>query len=250
MLTTERHAIILQLLLEKHSITLQDIMEVLPISESTVRRDLVELEQAGELERVHGGAVHVNKKLTEAGYVEKSVKNIQDKRQIGQIAASLIQKGDCLYLDAGSTVIQLIPYLQDKEVVVVTNGLTHVEELMKYNITTYVTGGKIKSTTKALVGPQTIESLRAYRFDKCFLGANGFSTEYGYTTPDPEEACVKHMASSLSKVTYVMADCSKDELVSFSKMMSLDEAVLITVNLSAERLAQLPENTLAKEMLT
>lgn len=250
MLTTERHRLILSLLQEKEVITLQDITETTKVSESTIRRDLVELEEQKQLVRVHGGATLPIRKSTELTYTEKSVKNVHDKKNIAKFAASLIENEDCVFLDAGSTMIELVPFLEGKNVVVVTNGLTHVDALMKYNITTYVIGGSIKEKTKALIGPQAIHALEMYRFDKCFLGVNGFHPEFGCTTPDPEEAAVKRKASSLAKETYILADASKYNQVSFSKIIDLNKAVLITTKLTDVALKQLLKMTTVKEMRT
>lgn len=248
MLTTERHRLILDLLQEKAVITLQDITAKTKVSESTIRRDLVELEERKQLVRVHGGATLPVRKSTELTYTEKSVKNVQAKKRIAKFAVDFIEDGDCIFLDAGSTMIEVVPFLADKKVVVVTNGLTHVEQLMQYNIDTYVIGGAIKERTRALIGSQAIHSLDMYRFDKCLLGVNGFHAEYGFTTPDPEEAAVKRKASSLAKETYILADASKYNQVSFSKIIDLEKAILITTKLPEKALQQLGETTTVKEL--
>ena len=85
--------------------------------------------------------------------LDKSTKNLQEKIRIAKYAATFVQEGDCIFLDAGTTMFQMIPHLKNKNVVIVTNGLTHVESLIEYGITTYLTGGYVKSKTRALVGP-------------------------------------------------------------------------------------------------
>ncbi|ASK61447.1 DeoR family transcriptional regulator [Virgibacillus phasianinus] len=228
MLTNERHTIILKLLTEQQTITTQDIHEATAASESTIRRDLTDLENQHKLQRIHGGATLTEKKLQEYSIAEKSTRNLQEKQMIAKHASQLIQDEDCIFLDAGTTTLQLIPYLKDKQVVVVTNGLTHVDLLTEHGITTYLTGGFIKQKTSALIGTQAIQSLENYRFDKCFLGVNGFHLEFGYTTPDPEEANVKQKASSLAKSTYVLADHTKLDRVSFAKIGDVSSATLLT----------------------
>ncbi|MFB4168013.1 MULTISPECIES: DeoR/GlpR family DNA-binding transcription regulator [unclassified Virgibacillus] len=246
MLTTERHEIILNLLKEKQTITIQDISDATSASQSTIRRDLTDLEKLDKLERIHGGATLSERKLQEYSISEKSAKNLQEKITIAKYAASLVKKGDCIFLDAGTTTLQLIPFLQDKEVVVVTNGLTHLDSLIEHGIQTYLTGGFIKVKTSALIGPQTIQSLKSYRFDKCFLGVNGFHEDYGYTTPDPEEASIKHTAFTLAKNAYVLADHSKHNKVSFAKICELQDAEIITSNINEEDLAKLAKITTVK----
>lgn len=227
MLTTERHKLILKLLKEQQSIKIQELVERTAASESTIRRDLTELEERQKLERVFGGARAIGQNLPEPSIMDKAAKNLKEKQMIARYAASLVKTGDALFLDAGTTTSQMIPLLKGKNVTVVTNGLSHLEALMENKITSYLTGGFIKSRTGALVGPQTIQSLENYRFDKSFLGVNGIHLENGFTTPDPEEAAVKRMACELSRSCFVLADQSKFGKVSFAHIMDLSQSALI-----------------------
>lgn len=246
MLTNERHEFILKLLEQKQTIKIQEIVDMTEASESTVRRDLTVLENRSQLERVFGGAVLPGRNLAEPTIQDKSNRNLKGKDSIAKMAASLIQDGDSVYLDAGTTTFQMIRYLQDKNIVAVTNGLTLVEALNEQGITTYLTGGLLKPRTGAFIGAQTIQSLKNYRFDVCFLGANGFHPEMGYTTPDPEEAAVKRLASSLARESFVLADHSKAGKFSFAKIMELSEATLITDSISIELREMLEKKTTVK----
>lgn len=234
MLTNERHDFILNLLEEKRTVKLQELVERTDASESTLRRDLTELENMGKLERVFGGAVLPSSNLQEPSIEDKSTRNLKAKRSIAEYASSFVQDGDSVFLDAGTTTLQMIPFLKDKNPVVVTNGLPLAEALNIAGITTYLTGGLLKPRTGAFVGSGTLMALGNYHFDICFLGVNGFHTEYGYTTPDPEEAAIKRMASSHSKATYMLADHSKLNKVSFAKIMDLQQASLIVDQLAAD----------------
>jgi len=250
MLTTERYDIILSLLNEKQTIKIQDIVEATDASESTIRRDLTELEKLGKLERIFGGATVAERYSKEPSVSDKSTKNLREKTLLANYAASLVVEENCIFLDAGTTILQMIPNLQGKNVIVVTNGLTHIETLTKLGIQTYLTGGFIKRRTGALVGVQTLQSLESYRFDLCFLGVNGFHPEYGYTTPDPEEAAVKQLASKLSNKTYVVADQAKANKVSFAKIMDLQHANLIVNQLENELFTCLSKKTTVKVVPT
>ena len=137
----------------------------------------------------------------------------------------------------------MIPLLVDKKVTVVTNGLMHLESLYEYDIQAYVVGGKIKGLTKALIGSQAIRGLQDYRFDKCFLGTNGIHEELGYTTPDPEEACIKKMALHLSEKSYVLADRSKWNKVSFVQFAAIGEASLVIDQLEPEEESSINNKT-------
>lgn len=245
MLEPERHQLILDALKTKSSVKLQELVELTNSSESTIRRDLIQLEQGKFLKRVHGGAARLQGKLQEPSMTEKSSKNLQSKRQIAQYAAGLVNEGDCIYLDAGSTIVEMIPFLPDN-IVVVTNGLSHASELLEKNIKTFLIGGFAKPTTKALIGRGALDSLEHYRFDKCFMGVNGIHSQFGYTTPDPEEAMVKQLAISLSSEAYVVADESKFSEVAFSKITDLHLATIITNELDPDTKEQYHSKTKIK----
>jgi len=236
MLTNERHAYILKKLEKKQTVKIQELVDETAASESTIRRDLTELESQQKLERVFGGAILTGHNLKEQSLTEKSTQNLSEKIQVAQAAAELVKEGDSVYLDAGTTTFQMIPFLMNKDLVVVTNGLTLVDTLNEYGIKTYLTGGLYKSKTSAFVGSQTAQAMRSYRFDICFLGVNGLHEEYGYTTPDPEESAIKQLASSLSRKTFVLADHSKIHQVSFAKIMDLENAMLIIDSIPKETL--------------
>lgn len=234
LLTPERHQVILGLLKEKDIVKIQELMELTNTSESTIRRDLSQLEEMKFLKRIHGGASRLQGKLQEPSMSEKSSKNLQEKVKIAKYAASLVEEGDCLYLDAGSTVQAMIDFLPVKHIVVVTNGLMHVNQLMTKGIPTYILGGLAKYSTNAIIGRAALASFDFYRFDKCFLGVNGIHPQFGFTTPDQEEAAVKQRALSLSREAYVLADETKFSEISFAKIADLQEATIITNGMENE----------------
>ncbi|CAH1215368.1 MULTISPECIES: DeoR/GlpR family DNA-binding transcription regulator [Paenibacillus] len=228
MLTEERHAAIIERLHQRGIVKLQELVEVLGASESTIRRDLIDLENRQVLKRIHGGASLMNEKALEPGMEEKTSKNIQQKMMIARLAAQEIKNGECIYLDAGTTTLAIIPFIEATDVTVVTNGLSHVEALVGKRIRSYLLGGMMKMHTKAVIGSIALQNMDHFRFDKCFLGTNGVDPEMGYTTPDPEEAMVKRRAHQLSGKSYVLADSSKIGEITFAKLFDLEEADLIT----------------------
>ncbi|WLR51790.1 DeoR/GlpR family DNA-binding transcription regulator [Bacillus tianshenii] len=235
MLTTERHHIILSLLKKQEVVKLQELVDATGASESTIRRDLNHLEQTKFLKRVHGGASLLQGKRIEPSISEKEAYALEEKRQIAELAVSLIEDGDSIFLDAGTTTRQMIELLPSKEhLTVVTNGLSLVEPLINANIEVYTIGGFVKPRTKAMVGASASESLNTFRFDKCFMGTNGIHPEYGYTTPDPEEAAIKADAMRLSRERYMLADSSKFGEIAFAKINDLNEATILTSTLDEE----------------
>ncbi|MGN1400264.1 MAG: DeoR/GlpR family DNA-binding transcription regulator [Bacillus sp. (in: firmicutes)] len=250
MLTAERHHIILESLTKHGVVDLQGLVNQTGSSESTIRRDLAHLEKQGLLKRIHGGATLPYSKVDEPNIQDKSAKHLGGKRVIAEAAAEMILDGDCIYLDAGSTVAQMLPYLAEKRIVVVTNGLMHIDALSASSITTYLLGGRIKPNTRAVVGSVAQESLKKYRFDRCFLGTNGVDLKFGFTTPDPEEGVLKHIASEMSERTFVLADRSKFGETFFSQVADIEEATIITDHQDKELIEKYREKTDVKVVTT
>lgn len=232
MITEKRHEIILGLLKEKSIVTALELMNILNASESTIRRDLTYLEEKNLLRRVHGGAKSITSLSTEFTYKEKLEINMNEKTAIAKFAASLIKDGDCIFLDSGTTTFEIIQYLNQKDLTVVTNGLNHINLLASKNINCFILGGNIKSTTKAVVGIDAIRFLEKFRFDKAFIGSNGVDLYHGFTTPDSNEAAIKDVAINLSKKTYVVCDHSKINEISFIKFGELKDGEIITSSLA------------------
>ena len=217
----------MSLLNKQKVVTVHELTEATESSESTIRRDLFQLEQEGKLLRFHGGAERAKAKSEEVAIQDRVSQHPEEKAAIGQFAAQFVESGDCIYLDAGTTTAQMIPYLKS-DVIVVTNGMTLVEHCLQMGLKTYLIGGEVKATTRAVIGRGALGSLDTYRFDKCFMGMNGVHPIHGFTTPDPEEAWIKKRAMDLSTHKYVLADRTKLGRVSFAHVNTLDNTTLIT----------------------
>ena len=177
MLTEKRYEVILNLLNEKNSVTVTEIKELLGISESTIRRDLAALDKAGKLIKIFGGAVAVDGGFTtvEPSVAQKAEINKDEKTAIARYAASLIERDDFVYLDAGTTTGQMIDFIKEKSATFVTNAVSHAQRLAAQGYRVYLIGGELKGTTEAVVGNQAILSLQKLHFSKAFLGTNGGS---------------------------------------------------------------------------
>ncbi|MEB6202265.1 DeoR/GlpR family DNA-binding transcription regulator [Mammaliicoccus fleurettii] len=216
MLTTERHQLIIDEINQRETVTLQELINLTHSSTSTIRRDLSQLEQRGLLKRVHGGATQIAKRHEERNMTDKELRFQDEKQEIARLAAFLIADGDTIYLDAGTTTLEMIPFITQQDIIVVTNGLTHVRPLLEKGIPVYMTGGEVKSTTFANIGVNAVKSLERYRFDKAFIGMNGIDLNYGLSTPDPNESEMKEKAIHLASQVYVLLDHSKFNEVSFA----------------------------------
>lgn len=245
MLTEERHQLILDELKKNGIVKIDELVDLTSTSESTIRRDLSWLESANALKRIHGGATLLKKRYNEPSYNERIVQNITQKQLIANYAASLIQDGDCIYLDAGTTTYEMINYIDKKDIFIVTNGLKHIDALVEKGINAYVVGGKVKAVTKAIIGIDALRALEKFRFDKCFMGMNGIHLEYGFTTPDTDEAALKETAINLSKEAFVLADESKFGEITSVKVTEISKAAIIT-NAEIDSFDQYTEKTKVK----
>ena len=213
MLAEERFAQILDLLSEKRSATVQELCEALNASESTIRRDLTELDRLGKLNKVHGGATLPDSQFLadEPTMDAKQSLAIAEKRAIAKAAAALIRPQDFVYIDAGTTTLALVQMLSGSalEAHYVTNGIAHARLLAQKGCKVFVPGGMLRPNTEAIVGAAAVASLQAYNFTKAFLGVNGVDLQAGFTTPDPEEAAVKAVAVRRARETWYLVDDSK-----------------------------------------
>ncbi len=230
MLTEERHSMIIKAVNERASVTIAELAEMLDVSASTVKRDLIILANEGKIIKVRGGAMSRNESFTsvEKNVEEKASICTEEKMTIAKYAAELIENGDFVFLDAGTTTEKMIDYLNVKDVTFVTNGFIHAKKLARKGYKVFITGGEIKASTEAIVGAECILTLKNYNFTKCFMGTNGISLTAGFTTPDVNEARVKSAAIESSREVYVLADHSKFDEVSSATFAGLGKAVIIT----------------------
>ncbi|MCQ4023387.1 MULTISPECIES: DeoR/GlpR family DNA-binding transcription regulator [unclassified Ruminococcus] len=248
MLSEERYAAIVQFLDEKKAATVTELAAWLNTSESTIRRDLNTLDEIGKINKVHGGAMALESRISsvDEDFESKTHKNIAEKKMIAEYAATLINDNDIVFIDAGTTTQTLIDCLDTSlKTVFVTNGIVNAKKLIQKGFKAYIIGGQMKLSTQAVIGAEAINSLRQYNFTKCFLGTNGVSFESGCTTPDLEEALVKKEAANRSYISYVLTDHTKFKLVSAITFLELNRACIITDKLTDKRLK---DSTVIKEV--
>lgn len=248
MLTQERQQIIIELVNKEGSVTQTKLCEILDASESTVRRDLEQLDKEGMLKKVRGGAISTeSNSLYERNVEEKEILFSEEKTRIAKHAASIIKDGDVVYLDAGTTTERMIDYLNCKDVLFVTNAIVLAKKLAYRGFKVCVPAGEIKIATEAIVGAECVISIQHYNFNKCFMGANGISINGGYTTPERNEAIVKTAAINQSRKAYVLADHSKFDKMQAITFAGLKDCTLITDRIPSVILSSETEVILAEE---
>lgn len=248
MIHEERQRQILNELKRQGSVNVIDLVEQLNASESTIRRDLLELDRQGLLKRVHGGAVLIEKQneVIENPISERQLQNLIEKEVISKYASTLIETNDVVYIDAGSSTLKLVELINQKDATYVTNGLLQAQVLSQNGFKVICLGGEIRGITGACVGGRAILELGRYHFTKGFFGTNGVDVEHGFTTPDSEEATVKEMALIRCQNVYVLCDHSKFNKVSPVHFADINEAIIITDKCDD---LGIKEHTVVKEVL-
>ncbi|KUP21416.1 DeoR family transcriptional regulator [Paenibacillus sp. DMB5] len=225
MFEEERKRSIVQFVEQRTRASVQELSLQLGVSESTIRRDLKELEEARLLKRTHGGAVSLQSVNFEAAFPDKADRLLDEKQRIAAKAVQMIQEGDAILLDGGTTTLQIAKALKGfSNLKVITNSIMALNELRDCrNIEVSITGGMLRPDTMAFVGPMTERSLEMVRVDKAFLGTNGLDLQEGITTPNMLEAATKRKMIAVAKQSILLADHSKIGQVSFCKVADLQE---------------------------
>ena len=202
-----------------------DLMNLLETSEATVRRDLEWLEAEGLLERTHGGAI-INQRLTsEPEYLQRAQTNPEEKRQIGALAASLIEDGDIVFINSGTTTTQVIHSIRGEAgISVFTNNLDAALDMGEVGFQHHLLGGEYQPRSKSVAGRFAIENLRQVYADMVIIGVDGISLKHGCTVPTNAEAeVVRAMIERTKGQVVIVADHSKWGVVSNFQVASIDE---------------------------
>ena len=233
----ERQNRILALLNENGKVLIPELCTHFSVSSVTVRNDLNELERQGRLRRTHGGAIPVSKTALEPDFRQKQVHRPQQKEALAAYAATLVEDGDTLVLDTGTTMLALAQKLTGKHrLTVVTNDLKIAALLDdQSDHTVILTGGTLRRGFYCTTGPAVIDQLRRHRADTCFLSTNGFSLRAGFTTPDEMHAEMKREMARISAQTVMLCDSEKFGRDLFSVIMPLSEADRILTDNGLDR---------------
>lgn len=227
MLKDERHQAILKLIEQETFVSLEKLQTSLETSESTIRRDLDSLAQAGYLERVHGGARAIEPVYLEPSNYQKEKINPKAKAKIAKQALAYIPANAVIFIDPGTSTNALVDAIQDTSITVYTNSMQHAQKLVAKGIKTCLIGGRIKANTDATTGPSALQQIQAYYFDVVFMGINGIDEE-NLSTPDEEEAVIKRALLERGKRVYVLADETKLGQKFFAQVGPVRNFTLIT----------------------
>lgn len=206
----ERRAEILALLQQIGSQRVELLAKQFGVSAVTIRSDLNTLEQQGFITRSHGFAVLNSRLIAELSIADKRDHYPELKQRIGKLAATLLKDGEKIILDSGTTTKAIVSHIGDRHLTVLTNGLDLAMELVPCpNVEIRLTGGVLRKNAMSFSGAMADNNLRHYRFDKLFLGVDGFDLQKGMTTFNEQEAQLNRLMCEAANQVIVVADSSK-----------------------------------------
>ena len=222
-----------------HSTALSDLLKV---SEATIRRDLDWLEAEVIVERTHGGAALSHRLPNEPDYTSSAQTHPVEKRSIGAAAAALVQEGDTVFVNSGTTATQVIRHISAANVTVITNNVSAAVEIGRTGSVHFeliLLGGAFRPRAKSVAGRFALETLRQMVAAKAFIGVDGISPKYGFTTPTADEAeTARLMIERTRGAVTVVADHSKWGVVSNFEIAPLNRAQTLITDSRLEREAR------------
>lgn len=216
-----------------------DLCEMLEASEATVRRDLEWLEEEGFLERTHGGAILSQRMALEPGYQQRAQKFPDEKRSIGALAASLIEKDEIVFINSGTTTTQVLRHTRnDPSIRIFTNNLNGAFEVGEPGFQYFVLGGEFQPRSNSLAGRFAVENLSEVYASKTILGVDGISQRHGCTVPSDAEAEIdRQMIKQTRGEIILVADHSKWGVVSNFQIAAIGEIDRLVTDPALDRSA-------------
>lgn len=240
MLPEARKRKIVELVSAHDGRSVSELADELDYSKATIRRDLRALEEEGQIERSHGGALPVSSVGRERTYDEREVENLDAKRAIASRAAEELADAEVVFFDAGTTTMEVAKRAPtDGSLLAVTNSPRLAVALEDDANEVKLTGGTLRRRTRALVGPTAESFMERTNFDLLVLGTNAFDADAGLTTPNEDEARMKELMVEKATRVLLVCDASKIGTRSFVRFAELEDLDHVVTDAAVpERLAE------------
>ncbi len=234
----ERRGRILELIRERKKLTVNELCELLDVSAATVRGDLRDLDRDGLLLRTHGGAIERSRASYEQISSQRSTERLAEKQAIARAAEALVEDGDTILLDTGTTTLELARRIgTPRRLTVVTNDLEIARVLEEVRgVELVMLGGAVRKGYHCTVGPAGVQMTEYLRVDKAFMATNSLSLDAGATTPDLQQADTKKAMMAIAHKVIFVCDSAKIGRESFARFADLGQIdVLVTDQLDARQ---------------
>ncbi len=237
MYTVERQQHILQFIRNNKVVKLVTLTKEFNVSMETIRRDIQQLVQEKKIEKFYGGVKYIEP--VEGLMDNRLTQQLTEKISIAKACASLVNNGDCIFIDSGSTTYQMTPFLLGKEkLTVVTNSLPVAFDLIGSNIEVMIIGGRVRHSEKSVTSNDFLFHFDHFNINKAFICASGVTLEKGISDFSLEEAMTRKQLINISQTVYVATDSTK-----FNKDVAIQVCPLEEVDMI------LTDNGLPKETL-
>jgi DeoR family transcriptional regulator, myo-inositol catabolism operon repressor len=214
---------------EHQSASLDELVSAFDVSKNTIRRDVQELVERGELKKVYGGVTVVHKKLE--SFQERKVRNQGQKELIAKKAASFVDDGDFIFIDSGTTTIEMLDYLKEKQITVFTNNIDFIVRALPYEKLNVISiGGMLERKTNSFVNQRNMDLLKDYNVKKAFMASTGISFANGVTNASPLESELKKIIVQRSSEVYLLVDHDKFDKYGLMTYCELDEIDYLITN--------------------
>lgn len=226
----QRKDYILEQIYRNGHVLVKDLAVELSISEATVRRDLKTMADAHELELIYGGATL--KRHMDFSFRSKNIRNVEAKRRVGELAVQLIQDGDQIFLDSGTTTFQMAGLLKGKRSLsVIANSIRLAEELSGIpDVNIIMLGGQYRADRMDTVGPLAMEAMEQLRGYRAFIGADGVSMDFGLAASDIESSHLYRLVVRHARETILVLDHTKFEAPSLYKIVDWESVNMVVTD--------------------
>jgi DeoR/GlpR family transcriptional regulator of sugar metabolism len=225
MFPEQRREKIIELLRENGNCRVQELQQIFNVSGPTIRQDLEVMEQSGLIIRQHGGAFISNYSSFASGIQLERRDDMEKKALIGEKAASFVNSGDSIILDSGTTVMEMLKHLQNKNNLKVVTPAINVTLALGNEPSNHIimTGGEFKAPTLSLTGENTVHVFKDLYVGKLFLAAGGFSIDAGLTYPSFTDLPLKRAMIDSAQTVYLLVDSTKLERILFASLGCLNK---------------------------
>lgn len=225
MMAEERRTQILQIVRNVGRVRVNELAVQFNTSGVTIRNDLNELHQRGLVLRSHGGAVLPDTIMRESPIYERMKEHAEEKRRIGAMAATMINDGETVILDSGTTTLEIARQIKKKQrLQIITNGVNIAAELLDARgVEVFIVGGTVRGESASISGRFTEEMLGQFSADKMFLSGSGCELDFGVSGANLEETMVNRVMLQISREIILVADASKFSKRSMSRIAAFSE---------------------------
>lgn len=225
---TNRIKEIEEYILSNESVSLDSLCDSFKISKNTIRRDINELVKKGSVKKVYGGVTAIIKPLIP--FEERNIKNNYKKMAIAKVAADFVNDGDVIFIDSGTTTLNMIDFLKNKnDITILTNNLNVIVSALPFpNLNVICTGGRLIRKTNSFEIIHAVEILKDYNINKAFMAATGISISNGASNSSSLEYKLKKIIVEKNNEVYLLVDSSKFDvsaLMTYCQLSDIDHLI-------------------------